>query len=290
MTKLLIEHYHQQAGHSGRQHVLSLLREKYWIVRANSAVRRVLNDCIVCRRQRASPGQQKNRKWQTYPWTARYLQDLPLVLLVSPFYVRRCRSLVKRYGVIFTFLNIRAIHIEISSSLDTDSFIMALRRFTARRGQVQEIHSDNGTNLTSGEKQLREASKEWNQGTIHNHLLQKNIKWTFNTPCTLHHGGVWERCIRLTRKVLNVLLKEQTLDDESLLTYMCEVEAILNSRPLVAVSDDPTDLETLTPNHLLLLRESTPLPPGIFKKEDTYSNDGGGKFNISVIYLETLVS
>ena len=49
-------------------------------------------------------------------------------------------------------------------------------------------------------------------------------------------------------------MKEQLLDDEGLNTLMCEVEAIVNGRPLTKLSDDPRDLEPLTPNHLLLLR------------------------------------
>jgi len=70
----------------------------------------------------------------------------------GPLQVRRGRSLLKRYGVIFTCLAIRAVHIEVAHSLDTDSFLLALRRFIPRRGQVKQIWSDNGTNFTSGER------------------------------------------------------------------------------------------------------------------------------------------
>ena len=67
------------------------------------------------------------------------------------------------------------------------------------------------------------------------------------------------------------LVKEQTLDDEGLLTLTCEVEAIVNGRPITKVSDDPRDPEALTPNHLLLLRSGPALPPGLFTKVDSYS-------------------
>jgi len=70
---------------------------------------------------------------------------------------------------------------------------------------------------------------------------------------------------------MNALLREQVLDDEGLATLMCEVENIVNGRPLTKVSDDPRDLEALTPNHLLLLRSGSSLPPGIFRKGDLYS-------------------
>lgn len=100
----------------------------------------------------------------------------------GPFEVKSRRSIVKRYGVIFTCLAIRAIHIEVAPSLDTDSFINALRRFTARRGQVKELRSDNGKNFVGAERELRVAIKEWNQCKINDVLLQKGIKWTFNPP------------------------------------------------------------------------------------------------------------
>ncbi|XP_068687804.1 uncharacterized protein [Montipora foliosa] len=177
----------------------------------------------------------------------------------GPFQVRCGRSLFKRYGVIFTCLAIRAVHIEVAFSFDTDSFLLAPRRFIARRGQVKEIYSDNGTNFTSGERELHDAISEWNQKKIHNSLLQKNIKWTFSPPDGSHFVGIWERCIRTIRKILRSLLREQITDDESLLTLMCEVESILNSRPISAVSSDPCDLEALTPNHLLLLKSEPPL-------------------------------
>ena len=76
--------------------------------------------------------------------------------------------------------------------------------------------------------------------------------------------------IRTTRKVLNSILKNQVLDDERLQTVLCEVESIINGRPLSAVSSDPSDDEPLTPNHLLLLRGGSSSLPGPFGREDAY--------------------
>ena len=66
-------------------------------------------------------------------------------------------------------------------------------------------------------------------------------------------------------------MKEQPLDDEGLTTLMCEVESFVNGRPTTKSSDDPSDSEALTLNHLLLLRSGPKLPPGVFRKEDVYS-------------------
>ena len=80
----------------------------------------------------------------------------------GPLMVKRGRAEVKRYGVIFTCLVSRAVHLEVASSLDTDSAINAIRRFTARRGPVKHMRSDNGTNLVGAEKEL---SRSWPSST-----------------------------------------------------------------------------------------------------------------------------
>ena len=95
---------------------------------------------------------------------------------------------------------------------------------------------------------MREAVKAWNQAAISETLLQKSIDWIFNTPHASHHGGVWERQIRTVSKVLNAVTKEQVLTAEGLSTLMCEVEAVMNSRPLTNNSSDKQDPEPLTPN------------------------------------------
>ncbi|KAJ8034139.1 hypothetical protein HOLleu_20858 [Holothuria leucospilota] len=82
-------------------------------------------------------------------------------------------------------------------------------------------------------------------------------------------GDTWERMVRSVKRVLYSLLKEQSVCDETLLTVMSEVEAILNSRPITTVTMDSSD-EPLSPNHLLLLRPNDNLPPGIFVKEDGF--------------------
>ena len=78
----------------------------------------------------------------------------------------------------------------------------------------------------------------------------------------------------MVRKVMNTLMKEQVLDDEGLNTLLCEVEAIINRRPITKLSDDPRELEPLKPNHLLLLRSGPVVPPGNFTSCDNYYNRG----------------
>ena len=109
----------------------------------------------------------------------------------GPFLVKRGRGQTKRYGVIFTCLAIRAVHLEVASLLDTDACLNAIRRFLARRGQVKEMYSDNGTNFRSADSELKKSIKEWNTSEITKKLQQKGVQWLFNPPAGSHHGVSW---------------------------------------------------------------------------------------------------
>ena len=273
VTSLVIRHAHEQLGHAGRGHVLAKLREKYWIIGANSAVRQMISSCIPCRRYKAIPNEQKmadlpqDRVTPTPPFT--YVG----VDYFGPFLTKEGRKEHKRYGALFTCLVSRAVHIEVANSLETDCFLNALRRFIARRGAVREIRCDNGTNFVGAERELREVLKEMDHDEITEKLRQQQIDWIFNPPAASHMGGVWERQIRTTRRILHALLREHAsrLDDESLHTLMCEVESIINSRPLTVISSDARDPIPLSPNQILTMKTSIVLPPpGKFQRNDVY--------------------
>jgi len=103
----------------------------------------------------------------------------------------------------------------------------------------------------------------WLEGDLGQHFEEYRM--------TVHlFGGVWKRTLRSVRKVLANIVKEQVLSDEVLLTVMCEAEATMNSCPMTPVSDDPQDMNPLTPNHLLLHRDSSSVSIGEFTARDTY--------------------
>jgi hypothetical protein len=105
-------------------------------------------------------------------------------------------------------------------------------------------------------------------------LLKRECDWfefKLNTPTASHAGGVWERMIRTVRSVLDGLLEQHgtQLDEESLRTLLCEVECIVNSRP-IAGTNTPEE-EPLTPNHLLTTKTRVLMPPpGEFQRNDIY--------------------
>ena len=262
VTTLIVRHYHELLGHSGSNHVLSKLRERFWIVHGNATVRKVIFRCVTCRKRRGFALTQKMADLPVERLSAEPPFTYTGIDLFGPFLVKNARKEVKRYGVLFTCMSCRAIHLEIVNTLETDSLINAIRRFVARRGQTKSIFCDNGTNLVGAEKELSKALKECNE-RARNFLMQHQIEWHFNTPCASHKGGAWERMIRSVRAVLTNLLKEFGLhiDDEALHTVMCEAEAIVNSRPLTVVSDNPNDLIPLSPSQLLTMKSSSAVPP-----------------------------
>ena len=194
----------------------------------------------------------------------------------GPFFIKEGRREVKRYGVLFTCLSSRAVHIETAISLDTDSFINALRRFLSLRGPMRTLRSDRGTNIVGGIKQLQEATRfEIDDDAISKFLLSNKCDYLLNVPNASHQGGVWERQIRSIRNVLNPLLHNQghQLNDEGFRTLMMEVANIVNSRPLTVTNlNDPCSSQPLTPNQLLTMKSSIVLPPpGNFQNADIYS-------------------
>lgn len=140
VSELILQEVHKEVDHSGCNHVVSKLRLKYWILNVSTVVRKVLSKYVVCRWLHGVTGQQqmadlpRNRLLPDEPHFSRTGVDF-----FGPFEVKRGRVTMKRYCVIFTCLAIRAVHLEVAASLDTDSFIHALRRFIARRGQVLDL-------------------------------------------------------------------------------------------------------------------------------------------------------
>ena len=174
----------------------------------------------------------------------------------------------KRYGLLFTCLTTRAVYIELAKDLSTDAFILTLHRFISRCGNVQVIRSDNGTNFAGANKELKSCIRQLDQTRIIRCLSQNEITWIFNPPFSPWMGGIWESLIKSVKHSLKAIIKDRTFTEDCLHTFLCEVESILNGRPLTAISDDIRDLEPLIANHLLIGSSSSNLSPGSFNTNE----------------------
>jgi len=258
------------SSHLGVEWVLSIVRQSYWIVRARRVIKPIIKSCVSCRKMYGKPCQQlmanlpSDRVAMLQPAFASVGIDV-----FGPFYVKVNRSEVKRYVCLYTCMSTRAVHLEKLQSMDTDSFINSFRRFRSRRGPCKSVYSDNGTNFVGGQAEMKRAQECISESTVKKYAAVHGISWYFNPPTASHMGGVWERMVRTVRRVMLGVLHER-LNDEILDTALCEVEAIVNGRPLTKLSDDPNDPTPLTPNHLLLLQGNCEPPPGVFTVADTY--------------------
>ncbi|XP_071153097.1 uncharacterized protein [Mytilus edulis] len=234
ISRLIIENIHRSIEHLGKNSILAILRQKYWILGANTIIEGLVSRCVRCKKYQGTCAKQK---MANLPKERLQADDPPFTIIGIDFF-----------------------------------------------GPFER--TDNGTNFVGSEKELGEEIKRWNFNQIQEFMIQKRIQWGFNPPSASHFGGVWERLIRSVRKVFYSVMHEQNirLTDEGLMTLFCEVESILNGRPITEASDSITDLNVLTPNHLILQRPSESFSPGVFSKTDSYVSDGD-KFSISLIYF-----
>lgn len=277
VTNLVIDHFHEESGHSGRGMTLNAIRQAgFWIIGARAAVTKVVMKCVTCSKLRGSTCEQKMADLPEDRLEAAPPFTYSAVDYFGPFYIKDRRSELKRWGVLFTCLASRAIHIETASSMTTDSFINAYRRFVCRRGPVRELRSDRGSNFIGGKNELDAALEEMDSSKISRELLESNcafVRFKMNVPHASHMGGFWERMIRTVRYTLSALLVKnaQQQNDELLRTLMTEVEAIVNSRPLTYIDTTPDSLEPLSPSQILTLKSNVVLPPpGNFAPQDIY--------------------
>ena len=268
-TKRLIEWHHKKIEHRGRYSTMGELREAgYWVISCGKEVSIVVYACVRCR-------------WLRGKFNVQLMSDLPVDRTTTepPFTYCGCdffgaikvkegRKIIKRYGVLFTCLSCRGIHIEMASSLDTDTFIQALTRFIGRRGEVRQIRCDNGTNLVGAENELRAAIQEMDHQRIRAYMNENGgdwVLWEKNTPTASHMGGVWERQIRTVKSVLISLIKSspRVLDQETLHTFLVEAESIVNKRPLTLENISDPECTPLSPHQVLTMKKrGAPPPPG----------------------------
>ena len=155
-TKLLVQHLHGFHKHVGTEHLLSLTRQQYWIVGGRVLIKQTTRKCVTCQKKKAKPSQVKMADLPEYRIT---MSTPPFfytgVDYFGPIMVKIRRSHDKRWGCIFTCLTTRAVHLEVSPSLESDDFINVLERFICRRGCPNTIRSDCGTNFKGATDELK---------------------------------------------------------------------------------------------------------------------------------------
>ncbi|GFW23129.1 integrase catalytic domain-containing protein [Trichonephila clavipes] len=151
------------------------------------------------------------------------------------------------------------IHIEIVSDLTSDAFIATLKRFFSRRGKCAKLYSDNGKTFVGANKELKRFLKliEDSDDNLAGFLSAEGIEWKFIPPRAPSFGGLWEASVKSIKYPLRRVVSGSNLTYEKFLTVCIQIEGILNSRPLCALSSNSDDWNALTPAHFLIGRSMT---------------------------------
>lgn len=257
LARLIVTHYHRVSLHGGLQVTLQLTRHLYWVLRARSLAKACIANCVTCVRHRATvaaqsmgdlPSPRVNPPSRPFTTTG--------VDYAGPINVRigagRGRKSQKAYCAVFVCLATRAVHLECVTDISTQAFIAAFRRFAARRGLPSTIFSDNGTNFVGADRELRRSFRDaCRDADFQAELATDCVQWRFIPPASPHFGGLWEAAVKSMKHHLRRVLGTSTPTLEELTTLLCQVEAVLNSRPLMPLHDDPESYDVLTPGHFL---------------------------------------
>ncbi|XP_058817410.1 uncharacterized protein LOC131680719 [Topomyia yanbarensis] len=228
-----------------------------------SIVRHIIHQCRICFRSKPST-------------IHHFMGDLPASWVTvsrpfsrtgidyfGPLYVRPAYA-VKAYVAVFVYLCTKALHLELVTDLFTERFLQAIRRIVARRGQCPDIYSDNGTNFVGAPNKLQDFLRllkdSHHNDAVSKQLAMEGIQWHFNPPSAPHFGGIWEAAVRFAKIHLLKVVGETPVSPEDMNTLLVQVEGCLNSRPLIPMSDDPNDLQPLTPAHFLFGKSLQAVP------------------------------
>ena len=234
-TRLVIEECHQRVHHSGVRATLAELRSRYWVPRGRQVVKRILSECVTCRRFTGKP-------YSTPPTAAlpdfRVKEAPPFsrvgVDFAGPLYVKeKSGQMGKAYIALFSCCVTRAVHLELVEDLSTGTFRRCLRRFIAKRGMPVLIVSDNAKTFQETEKALK---KLFDYPEVKADLERDRIGWQFNLERAPWWGGFFERMVSSVKGCLRETLGHVRLTLDELETLLAEIEWTLDSRPLSTIT------------------------------------------------------
>lgn len=264
LTVCIIEWAHTQTLHGGVGLTTTYLRQKYLIMGMRNSIKYCLHRCHICRRFKTEMLKQqmgtlpKDRVTMAPPF-ANCSVDYAGPFMVKSSGIRGAKK-YKCYISVFVCLATKAYHLELVSALTALAFVQAFKRFIGRRGLVKMIRSDNGGNFVKGNKvlnkEMKVAIKEGQELAIES-FVGKGLEWKFMPPLAPHFGGLHEAAVKSVKNHLKKTIGDVCLTYEDFATVLIQIEAQINSRPLIT---NQIDGMILTPAHFLIGRTMNTMP------------------------------
>lgn len=258
-TRLYAEYVHKYSVHGENSLVMRLIRQEFWVPRLKNLVKTIVQNCRICVLYRKRSAAQimaalpKERTTISRPFNCTGV-DFAGPFDIKSYIGRGCR-ITKGYVLVFVCFSTKAIHLEATNDLTTNGFIAAFTRFFSRRGCPAKMVSDNGTAFVGAsnvfEKDQTQFLYNLKSKILANSAFQL-MEWQFNPPGAPHMGGLWEAGVKSVKSHLKKMSHSQKFTFEEFSTVLARIEACLNSRPLCPMSENPSDLNPLTPGHFLI--------------------------------------
>nr|CAD2208431.1 unnamed protein product [Meloidogyne enterolobii] len=273
ITRLIVLKYHIERKHCGTQTLLGELRQRFWLTREDVS----FVENLKCQPYRANifDTLPKERVREARPFANSGID------FFGPLSIKEEGKIGKAYGALFTCLVVRAIHLEFVEDLSAVSFLQAYRRFISRRGIPKIILSDNATNFQMGAKIVKKLNdKTWFSQEVQEFTKYQGTLWRFNTPRNPQEGGAWERLIGITKKALKRCVGKSLLNRTELTTLFCELESVVNSRPLTFQSDREP-IQSIRPIDFLIPYPQTEVNFPDLEEESDYEEEVAGRTQIT---------
>lgn len=265
----VIRFIHEENDHAATDVIHALMRKRWWLLRARRVITEVKKTCVTCRRfgapaprQIDPPLPRQRLDYLQPPFTHVAIDALGPVKIAVDGGRKGARK--KVWILVISCMTTRGMNLELLETVDTDSFVEAVRRHFADYGKAHSVRLDNFPShrkmtqlfdaLVAGKTVgMRARSKKKTAG----------ITWSWSSVHQPSTNGVVERAVRSVKEILLKILLKTLVDRIQLATLIKEVKQTINSRPLVQLPRGSVDDgEVITPNHLIFGHAMTQLPLG----------------------------
>ena len=276
LSKLIVQYYHNRY-HKEIDTIVTHVRNDYWIIRCRKIASSIDSACVHCKILRKKTTEQVMGELPLFRTSMQPAFTVVGCDLWGPISIRD--DVIKRgprvtkkvWGVLLTCTATRAVYLDVACGNSTEELIHVIRRAMARCGRIRTIVSDPGTNLVGAAREMQEWRNTWDKNMLERFGSEKGIQFLTIMANSQHQNGVTEIMIKLAKSIMKSLLKsigEQILTLNELNTLLAETSQLVNERPIGLKPNQKVDSTYLSPNSLLLGKNSDRICSGPFISSD----------------------
>ena len=257
LTELIIAANHKKVLHNGIAATMASVRDRFWVPRLRTVVKKLVRECSWCKRFSAKP---LNPPVKSMLPEFRVVMDEPFAVTGVDFagpieYKQKKNTVGKAYVALFTCASTRAVHLKLCKDMTAEEFKIAFKEFMARRGTPRMMISDNAKTFITTSKWLKKLKSDH---TLMNYQAEKRTSWRFNMATAPWWGGFFERLVGIMKKSLAKMIGKGRLHFHELEEILLDVELAMNNQP-ICYQGEEFDQPVITPNLLIRGGHSIPL-------------------------------